>query len=221
MNDVGGKIAEVLPYRAATENDSGSPFFVSDGEASLGGLESPMSPLQTEHLMSASQMQKCVEKLGSAMLKRLSGEQNLIFVGIRSRGVPLANRLAEFWEKKAGTKVAVGALDINLYRDDLSEVDDFPIVKCTELPSSITGRGVVLIDDVLYTGRTIRAALDALMDFGRPRFIQLSVLVDRGFRELPIESNYVGTTIESQKNENIKVLLESVDGEDGIVIERP
>jgi pyrimidine operon attenuation protein/uracil phosphoribosyltransferase len=146
------------------------------------------------------------------------GTEGVALVGIRTRGVPLADYLAKKIEKIQGKAIEVGALDINLYRDDLSEVSEQPVVRSTELPFSITGKGIILIDDVLYTGRTIRAAMDALIDFGRPRFIKLAVVVDRGWREFPIQPDYVGKGIKTTQNQNIKVMLESIDGENAVFI---
>ncbi|MFH1653281.1 MAG: bifunctional pyr operon transcriptional regulator/uracil phosphoribosyltransferase PyrR [Pseudomonadota bacterium] len=141
----------------------------------------------------------------------------MVLVGIRSRGVPLAEWLAQSIEKIKSVKVPVGSLDINLYRDDLSEVNEQPLVQKTELPFKITGRGIILVDDVLYTGRTIRAAMDELIDFGRPRFIRLLVMVDRGWRELPIEASYIGMKIETSLEENIKVMVRPIDPENKIL----
>jgi len=146
------------------------------------------------------------------------GTEGVVLVGIRTRGVPLADYLAKKIEKIQGKPIDVGALDINLYRDDLSEVSEQPVVRSTELPFSITGKGIILVDDVLYTGRTIRAAMDALIDFGRPRFIKLAVVVDRGWREFPIQPDYVGKGIKTTQNQNIKVMLETIDGENAVFI---
>lgn len=142
-----------------------------------------------------------------------NGTEGIALVGIRSRGVPLADNLAKKIEKVQGKSVDVGYIDINLYRDDLSEVSEQPVVRPTELPFSITGKGIILVDDVLYTGRTIRAAMDALIDFGRPRFIKLAVLIDRGWREFPIQPDYVGKSIKTTQNQNIKVMVKPIDEE--------
>lgn len=169
-------------------------------------------------VMTAKDMDRCLEQIASKILKQVSAVDDVIFVGIRSRGVPLAERLAQLCGKKRGAALPVGLLDINLYRDDLSEVDHHPVVKRTELPGSISGKGIILVDDVLYTGRTIRAALDALVDFGRPRFVQLAVLIDRGWRELPIQPEYVGKVIETTAGENVHVQLQETDGENQVVV---
>lgn len=146
------------------------------------------------------------------------GTEGVALVGIRTRGVPLADSLAQKIKKIQNKPIDVGYLDINLYRDDLSEVGEQPIVKPTDLPFSMTGKGIILVDDVLYTGRTIRAAMDALIDFGRPRFIRLMVLVDRGWREFPIQADYIGKAIRTTQNQNVKVMLEHIDGENGVYI---
>ena len=141
-------------------------------------------------------------------------------IGIQRRGVPLARRIAAAILENEGAEVPVGALDITFYRDDLSLVAQQPVVKGTELPSGIDGRTVILVDDVLYTGRTIRAAMDALVDFGRPQAIRLAVLVDRGHRELPIRADHVGKNVPTSREELVRVHLEETDGEDGVEIER-
>lgn len=159
------------------------------------------------------------EKDFDAMLLRVAkeivsnGTEGIALVGIRSRGVPLADLLAKKIEKVQGKPINVGSLDINLYRDDLSEVSEQPVVRPTELPFSITGKGIILVDDVLYTGRTIRAAMDALIDFGRPKFIKLAVLIDRGWREFPIQPDFVGKAIKTSQNQNIKVMVKPIDEE--------
>ncbi len=164
------------------------------------------------------------EKEFDATLMRLAkeiisdGTENVALVGIRSRGVPLAELIAKKIEKVQGKHVDVGSLDINLYRDDLSEVSEQPLVRPTELPFSITGRGIILVDDVLYTGRTIRAAMDALIDFGRPKFIKLAVIIDRGWREFPIQPDYVGKTVKTTQNQNIKVMVKPIDSENCVYV---
>jgi pyrimidine operon attenuation protein/uracil phosphoribosyltransferase len=142
-------------------------------------------------------------------------------VGVRSRGVPLARRIAAVLGNAGGEDVATGALDITLYRDDLmrTAVGPQPVVRKTEIPFSIDDRTIVLVDDVLYTGRTTRAALDALIDFGRPRAIQLVVLVDRGHRELPIKADYVGKNVPTSRKESVQVRLHELDGVDEVVVE--
>ncbi len=145
---------------------------------------------------------------------------SLAIVGIQSRGVPLAARLAKALRTASRKNVDVGSLDITLYRDDLSTVGTRPVLKATNIPFSIDGRPVILVDDVLYTGRTIRAALDELVDFGRPSRIALAVLIDRGHRELPIQADYVGQTVETARADMVDVRLTETDGKDGVVSRR-
>ncbi len=150
-----------------------------------------------------------------------AGVQDLALVGIRARGVPLATRLRNHLTELTGVDVPVGALDITLYRDDLMlhAVGPQPVIRRTEIPFSIDGRVILLVDDVLYTGRTIRAALDALIDFGRPRAIQLVALVDRGHRELPIRADYVGRNIPTSRQQSVQVRLQELDGRDEVEVE--
>ncbi|PIR24602.1 MAG: bifunctional pyr operon transcriptional regulator/uracil phosphoribosyltransferase PyrR [Deltaproteobacteria bacterium CG_4_10_14_0_2_um_filter_43_8] len=160
-------------------------------------------------LMSESQMDQAIDMIARKIVE--DGTDNVSLVGIRTRGVPLATWLAKKIEAVQGKPIEVGMLDINLYRDDLSEVGEQPCVKKTELPFSINGRGIILVDDVLYTGRTVCSALDALLDYGRPRFVKLMVMVDRGWRELPIQAEYVAKKIETTSNENVKVMFQETD----------
>jgi len=163
-------------------------------------------------LMDGQEIDRALERIALEVLERNHGTEDLVLVGIRTRGVYLAQRLAEKIGKREGTEIPVGILDITLYRDDLTTVGNQPIIRKTEIPFRITSKKVVLVDDVLYTGRTIRAALDALIDFGRPKTIQLAVLVDRGLRELPIREDYVGLNVVTTPDESVKVMLEEVDG---------
>jgi pyrimidine operon attenuation protein/uracil phosphoribosyltransferase len=172
----------------------------------------------TKHLMSESQMDESLAKMAKAIIKRNKNMEEVALIGIRSRGVPLAEWLAKKVKEILKEPVDVGSLDINLYRDDLSEVDEQPIVRKTELPFSISGKGIILVDDVLYTGRTIRAALDALIDFGRPKFVQLAVMVDRGWREIPIQADYVAKKLKTTATENVKVMMAEFDGVNQIVV---
>jgi pyrimidine operon attenuation protein/uracil phosphoribosyltransferase len=146
---------------------------------------------------------------------------DVLLVGIRRRGVPLAERLARKIKEVDGIEVATGALDITLYRDDLSTVAERPVVNKTELPKDITGKTIILVDDVLYTGRTVRAAMDELIDFGRPRRVQLCVLVDRGGRELPIQADYVGKFVTTSEHEIIKVMLPEFDESEQVLLVEP
>lgn len=172
----------------------------------------------TKHLMSEAQMDEAMLKMARAIVKQNKRMDDIVLIGIRSRGVPLAEWLGRKISGLLKREVNVGSLDINLYRDDLSEVDEQPVVRKTDLPFSITGKGIVLVDDVLYTGRTIRSALDALVDFGRPRFVQLAVMVDRGWRELPIQADYTAKKIKTSATENVKVMVAELDGTNQIVI---
>jgi pyrimidine operon attenuation protein/uracil phosphoribosyltransferase len=163
-------------------------------------------------LMDKPKIDRALERIALEILERNQGTEDLVLVGIRTRGVYLAQRLADKIRQREGIEIPVGILDITLYRDDLTAVGPQPIIRKTEIPFRITSMKVVLVDDVLYTGRTIRAALDALIDFGRPKTIQLAVLVDRGLRELPIRWDYVGLSITTSANESVKVMLEEADG---------
>jgi pyrimidine operon attenuation protein/uracil phosphoribosyltransferase len=172
-------------------------------------------------LMDGERMSRTLTRIAHEIVERNRGVDDIALVGIRSRGVPIAKRLAVILHEISGREVATGALDITLYRDDLMKaaVGPQPIVRRTEIPFSIDGRHIVLVDDVLYTGRTIRAALDALIDFGRPNTIQLVVLVDRGHRELPIKADYVGKNVPTSRRESIQVRLAEIDGVDEVVLD--
>ncbi len=162
-------------------------------------------------LMSASEIDRTLVRLAYEVLEKAQDIERVAFVGIRRRGVPLAQRLARKIESLEHRSIPVGILDINLYRDDLTTVDIKPVVNATEIPFSVHGKDVILMDDVLYTGRTVRAALDALFDHGRPSRVQLLVLIDRGHRELPIEARYVGRTVETTDQEIIEVKFQEID----------
>lgn len=169
-------------------------------------------------VMDASQMQRAITRIAHEILEANRGISDVRLVGVRTRGVPIAQRLAAKIEEIEGTDVPVGTLDITLYRDDLTTVANQPVVRRTEMPFPIDGRTVVLVDDVLYTGRTVRAALDALVDLGRPKRIQLAVMIDRGHRELPIRADYVGKNVPTSQSEVIQVKLSEIDGEDRVLI---
>jgi pyrimidine operon attenuation protein / uracil phosphoribosyltransferase len=171
-------------------------------------------------IMTADEIRRATVRLSHEIVEKQAGTEGLLLIGIQRRGVPLARRIAAAIEENEGAAIPVGALDITFYRDDLSLIAQQPVVKGTELPSGIDGRTVVLVDDVLYTGRTIRAAMDALVDFGRPQAIRLAVLVDRGHRELPIRADHVGKNVPTSREEIVRVHLEETDGEDGVEIER-
>jgi len=162
-------------------------------------------------LMSASEIDRTLVRLAHEILEKTKDLDKLAFIGIRRRGVPLAQRLAAKIETLENRKVPVGILDINLYRDDLSTVDIKPVVSSTEIAFSVEGKDIILMDDVLYTGRTIRAALDALFDHGRPARVQLLVLIDRGHRELPIEARFIGRVVQTTDIEIIEVKFREVD----------
>lgn len=172
-------------------------------------------------VMDADRIARALTRIAHEILERNHGVDGVALVGVRSRGVPLARRIAAVLASVTGTEVPTGALDITLYRDDLmrSAVGPQPLVRKTEIPFSIDGRTIVLVDDVLYTGRTTRAALDALIDFGRPRAIQLVVLVDRGHRELPIKADYVGKNVPTSRRESVQVRLQELDGLDEASVE--
>jgi len=169
-------------------------------------------------VMSSADIGRVMARLASQVVESNPDLDNVLLVGIRRRGVPLAERLAAKIAELNGVTVATGALDITLYRDDLSTVGDRPIVNKTELPADVTGRTIILVDDVLYTGRTVRAALDELIDFGRPRRVQLAVLVDRGHRELPIQADYIGKTVTTTEEEIVKVMLPEFDEEEQVIV---
>lgn len=148
------------------------------------------------------------------------GEPEAVLVGIRRRGIPLAQRLAKKIQEQCGQSLPVGTLDITFYRDDLSQIDEQPVVGVTEIPFSVSDRKIYLVDDVLFTGRTIRAAIDSLLEFGRPSAIRLVALIDRGHRELPIQADFVGTKLGSERDDNVQVKLEEIDGVDEISLEK-
>ena len=169
-------------------------------------------------LLSAEDMQRALVRVAHEIVERNKGAKDLVLVGMQTRGVPLARRLATTIKDLEGINVPVGSLDISLYRDDLSSLSLKPTVHRTDIPVDVTDKQIILVDDVFYTGRSIRAAMDALIDLGRPQSIQLAVLVDRGHRELPIPADYVGKNIPTSKNEEIKVDIKEVDGEDKVII---
>ncbi|MDQ6793664.1 MAG: bifunctional pyr operon transcriptional regulator/uracil phosphoribosyltransferase PyrR [Chloroflexota bacterium] len=171
-------------------------------------------------IMTADEIRRATIRLSHEIVEKQAGTGDLALIGIQRRGVPLARRIAESIKEHEGAVIPVGALDITFYRDDLSLVAQQPVVKGTDLPFDLNGLTVVLVDDVLYTGRTIRAAMDALVDFGRPQAIRLAVLVDRGHRELPIRADHVGKNVPTSREELVRVHLTEVDGEDGVDIER-
>jgi pyrimidine operon attenuation protein/uracil phosphoribosyltransferase len=163
-------------------------------------------------------MERAVSRIAHEIIEKNKGVTNVALIGIQRRGVPLARRLAELIEKVEGVKVPVGVLDITFYRDDLSLLNEHPVLNGTDIPFSVTGLAVVLVDDVLFTGRTVRAALDALMDSGRPSFIQFAVLVDRGHRELPIRADFVGKNVPTSRSELIAVHITPFEEIDEVLL---
>ena len=172
-------------------------------------------------IMTADEIRRATVRISHEIVEKQAGTAGLALVGIQRRGVPLARRIAEAIAEHEGVSLPVGALDITFYRDDLSLVAQQPLVKGTDLPFDLNGATVVLVDDVLYTGRTIRAAMDALVDFGRPQAIRLAVLIDRGHRELPIRPDYVGKNLPTARNERVNVELIEVDELDRVVLIHP
>jgi pyrimidine operon attenuation protein/uracil phosphoribosyltransferase len=169
-------------------------------------------------LMTAEDIRRTLARIAHEIIEQNKTSEYLVLVGMRTRGVPLAKRLATNIENFEGLKIPVGALDITPYRDDLASLNRQPLVKHTDIPANIDGKSIVLVDDVLYTGRSTRAAMDALIDLGRPQSIQLAVLIDRGHRELPIRADYVGKNIPSSKDEEIQARLVETDGIDEVTI---
>jgi pyrimidine operon attenuation protein / uracil phosphoribosyltransferase len=173
---------------------------------------------EKSRLMSASEIERTLVRLAHEIVEKNNGSEGLALVGIERRGVPLARRLAALLAAIEKKSIDVGTLNIRLYRDDLSTRDLRPVVSPGALGFDVNGRDVVLVDDVLYTGRTVRAAMDALMDYGRPRRVQLLALIDRGHRELPIEASFVGRTIQTTDREIIEVKLEEVDRSEQVLL---
>ena len=190
----------------------------------MAAIAPPLSPPTSaveSPLLDEEGIRRALTRIAHEILERNRGVEDVALVGIRARGVPIAERLAAELAGLTGVRVPTGALDITLYRDDLMghAVGAQPIVRRTEIPFSLDDRLILLVDDVLYTGRTIRAALDALIDFGRPRAIQLVALVDRGHRELPIRADYVGRNIPTSRQQSVQVRLTEIDGRDEVEVE--
>jgi len=177
-----------------------------------------MPPSVRVRVMDAAAIDRALSRIAHEILEKNKTLDELRLVGIQTRGVPLARRLAVKLSAIDGSPPPVGILDINLYRDDLSDIPDHPVLRKTDIPFDVRGARIVLVDDVLYTGRTVRAALDGLVDLGRPRHIQLAVLVDRGHRELPIRADFVGKNLPTARTEQVEVRLKESDGSDEVVI---
>lgn len=173
---------------------------------------------EKKQLMSASEIDRTLVRLAHEVLEKTVDLNRLAFIGIKRRGVPMAQRLAAKIESLETRTIPTGILDINLYRDDLSTVGERPVVQARQIDFAVTGRDVILMDDVLYTGRTVRSALDALFDHGRPARVQLLVLIDRGHRELPIEARYVGRMVQTSANEIIEVKFQEIDGQEKVLL---
>jgi pyrimidine operon attenuation protein / uracil phosphoribosyltransferase len=174
--------------------------------------------VERSKILDSKQLHKTVRRISHEIIERNRSLDNIAIVGIRTRGVYLADRIVENINDIEGLRIPTGALDITLYRDDLTLIAEQPLVKETELNFDISEKLIIIVDDVLFSGRTVRCALDALIDFGRPRVIQLAVLIDRGHRELPIRADYVGKNIPTSLNESIEVRLKEVDNKDEVVV---
>jgi len=177
-----------------------------------------MRVVEKRQLLSAEEIGRTLQRLAHEIVEKSGGTANLALIGVRRRGVPLAERLATTIGGFTHSQIPVGTLDITLYRDDLSTIGPHPVVQSTEIDFPVDDRDLVIVDDVLYTGRTIRAAINGLFDLGRPRRVRLCVLVDRGHRELPIEASFVGRTVQTTDNELVEVRLKETDGEDRVVL---
>ena len=169
-------------------------------------------------LMDEKAISRAITRVSHEIIEKNKGIENVVLVGIKTRGVPIANRIAKKIESIEGVAINTGQIDITLYRDDLKEIDVDPVINGSSIDFDINNKVVVLVDDVLYTGRTVRAALDAIMDVGRPNAIQLAVLVDRGHRELPIRADYVGKNVPTSRHEIISVMLDEIDKQDSVTI---
>lgn len=175
--------------------------------------------MQKAKIMDEKAIGRAITRISHEIIEKNKGVENVVLIGIKTRGVPVATRIADKIETIEGKQIQIGEMDITLYRDDLSKKQIDPVVNSTKIDFDITDKTVVLVDDVLYTGRTVRSALNALMDVGRPKSIQLAILVDRGHRELPIRADYVGKNVPTSKNEIISVKLSECDAEDSVSIE--
>ncbi|MBZ5641720.1 MAG: bifunctional pyr operon transcriptional regulator/uracil phosphoribosyltransferase PyrR [Acidobacteriia bacterium] len=177
-----------------------------------------MKVVERNQLMTATEIDRTVQRLAHEIVEKSGGTANLALIGIRRRGVPLAARIAKAMRGIDGVDVPVGTLDITLYRDDLSKVAAQPVLQSSDIPFSTDDKDLVVVDDVLYTGRTIRAAMNGLFDLGRPKRIRLCVLIDRGHRELPVEATFIGRTVQTSDMEIIEVRLNEIDGEERVML---
>ena len=177
-----------------------------------------MRVVEKRQLLSAQEIDRTLQRLAHEIVEKSSGAKDLALIGVRRRGVPLSQRLAKAIKSFSGTDVPVGTLDITLYRDDLSTVGPNPVVQSTNIDFPVDDRDLVVVDDVLYTGRTIRAAMNGLFDLGRPKRIRLCVLIDRGHRELPVEATFVGRTVQTSDTEIVEVRLQEVDHEERVML---
>jgi len=173
--------------------------------------------IEKAHILNEDDIDRIIRRISHEILERNKGPESLVFIGIQKRGVPLADRIAKNIEKFEGIEIKAGKLDITFYRDDIGQ-NIKPNARITDISFDIEGKNVILVDDVLYTGRTVRAALDAMIDFGRPRSIQLAVLIDRGHRELPVRADYVGKNLPTSINESVEVKLKETDGLDSVTV---
>lgn len=178
-----------------------------------------MEGITKSQIMDADGIRRAITRIAHEIVEKNKGIENVVLIGIRRRGVPLAERIQQRVEEFEGAKLPLGILDITLYRDDLTTIDVQPVVHQSEVPFSVQGKTVILVDDVLYTGRTARAALDATMDLGRPEKIQLAVLVDRGHRELPIRADYVGKNLPTSRREIVSVCLQEIDQAEEVLLQ--
>jgi pyrimidine operon attenuation protein/uracil phosphoribosyltransferase len=177
-----------------------------------------MRVVEKRQLLSAEEIERTLQRLAHEAVEKSGGAKDLAFIGVRRRGVPLSERLTKIIKASSHLEVPVGTLDITLYRDDLSTVGPHPVVQSTEIDFVVDGRDLVIVDDVLYTGRTIRAAMNGLFDLGRPKRIRLLVLIDRGHRELPVEATFVGRTVQTSDTEIVEVRLREIDGEERVML---
>ncbi|MDR1773975.1 MAG: bifunctional pyr operon transcriptional regulator/uracil phosphoribosyltransferase PyrR [Clostridioides sp.] len=175
---------------------------------------------ERSQIMDKTQISRAITRISHEIIEKNKGIENVVIIGVRTRGIPLAERIAQKIGEIENQKLQTGTIDVTLYRDDLDKFKETPVVKGSFLDFDIHGKIVVLVDDVLYTGRTVRAALDAIIDIGRPSAIQLAVLVDRGHRELPIRADYVGKNVPTSRSEEITVRVEEIDGEDSVTINK-